>query len=577
MSEFINAMEKRLTDDERKQLKNVWQPVEVLAPGNYTLDNLVVLRDGEIRCYYDAYKKDHHDKGTLTYYSSTDCGLSWKWHTDVNEKEFSRGVYIEELDLYIKMLSEDGMWKARISRKGPGDNDYATYDVAEDIGFHMSRSCTYCKANGCIVAVSQYECDTIYYPMVFLSFDEGKTWEVKKLETLPKYDIEYPHKGLRWQNHCCEPSIVSIDDNTLIIIVRTSRDYHYRYLSYDGGKTWSAPERTNFHSTLTMPLIKKLTSGELIFLWCNTQPLPELDHKTHLPPASNDEDIINGVWEDFFTNRDANHAAISNDNGKTWHGFREMGVSPIRNESDFRSHGGINECNDKSVHQFECVQLPYGKLLVSYGQHKSCCRLVIFDKNWLYEKERKEDWKKGLKGVSTHVYVKSNAGGFGGFSGHCAYNRTHGALLMPDPDLNNEEALFISRIHDPRLISEVQGVVWNFPASKSGRVKVKLRNDGCGVRVSVTDRWFNPCDTFIREAAQISFNIDKTNSPAKKWIECEIVWKGGKYSVYIHKKQIITDNIRYEYPNGLSYLHIQSLAEEPDYEGTYIKYIEKSE
>lgn len=40
--------------------------------------------------------------------------------------------------------------------------------------------------------------------------------------------------------------------------------------------------------------------------------------------------LADGIWEDVFTNRDVNHAAISEDDGKSWIGMREMVLNPLR-------------------------------------------------------------------------------------------------------------------------------------------------------------------------------------------------------------------------------------------------------
>lgn len=51
--------------------------------------------------------------------------------------------------------------------------------------------------------------------------------------------------------------------------------------------------------------MNRLEDGRLLFFWCNTTPLPEME-------------TANGVWDDVFTNRDVTHVAISEDDGKTW-------------------------------------------------------------------------------------------------------------------------------------------------------------------------------------------------------------------------------------------------------------------
>lgn len=113
---------------------------------------------------------------------------------------------------------------------------------------------------------------------------------------------------------------------------------HYQSESFDGGETWSALVPSNIHATLTMPTLFRLSGGRILLFWCNTQPLPELDHQTQWPPL-NEGEISGERGEDVFTNRDANHAAISEDGGRTWIGFRELALNPLRNAADFPGAG----------------------------------------------------------------------------------------------------------------------------------------------------------------------------------------------------------------------------------------------
>lgn len=236
-------------------------------------------------------------------------------------------------------------------------------------------------------------------------------------------------------------------------IVRTSTDYHYVSYSYDFGASWTPVKKTTFHSTLTMPTLKRLNDGSIAFCWCNTQPLPELDHKSEQPEIDEYED--SGYWEDVFTNRDSAHLSISYDNAETWLGFREIHLNPIRNNCDFRSFSGILDGRDKSVHQSEIIELPFNKLLIASGQHSAAARFIIVDRDRLEDKKRYEDFRCGLSNISTQVYLKSLSGCFRHFSGHCAWNKTNGAVLMAAPEIADEEALFICTTNDKRLFSNI--------------------------------------------------------------------------------------------------------------------------
>lgn len=577
MKTMLKAMERNLTPEKIEMLSRIYKPTEVAHPGTEAGANFTVSRDGEIRYYCNDHKKNHIDIGVRTYLSTKDCGLTWEKHYVDNVSAMGRCTYVPEKDVYVQLVRTDTGVYAHISAIGPGDTNPDKYKVY-DGNARGFRNVIYVESSGLFVATGEDVIGDTYHTVIFTSSDEGRTWETQYLTPLPDYPVNYPDKGKRWQNHSCEPTIVKLTENELMIIFRTSYNYHYKYMSYDGGKTWSEPMPTDFHATLTMPTIKRMTDGDIVFTWCNTQPLPEFDHDESMPPLTETE--LRGRFEDCFTNRDANHIAISSDNGATWQGFREMALNPVRNFSDYRTIGGSIETLDKSVHQFEIMELPMNKLMVAYGQHNCCATIIILDRNWIKETERREDFMRGLENVSTHVFLKSNIGNYRGtYPGHCALNRTHGAVMMPDPDMNSRDVLFISRLKDDRLLSEVQGAVWNFPASKKGILKFQMRNLGKGLAVSLTDRWFNPMDTYVREAAQISFEINDSLVENDKWLEVNIYWDCAeeKFAVYAEDNKIYEGNIKDTCPNGICYVHFQSLAEEPDALGTYIGYIDKKE
>ena len=108
-----------------------------------------------------------------------------------------------------------------------------------------------------------------------------------------------------------------------------------------------------------------MNDGRLLFIWNNTTPLPE-------------KEGVSGVWEDVFTNRDVLHAAVSDDDGKTWKGFRELFLNPNRNDFDYKN-ADRSQSIDMSVHQTQTVELPSGEVLISLGQHKDHRKLLMFE------------------------------------------------------------------------------------------------------------------------------------------------------------------------------------------------------
>ncbi|MBQ1955223.1 MAG: exo-alpha-sialidase [Clostridia bacterium] len=575
MNDLLKIMEQSLSESDIRLLKSIYEPTVVGIPAEDARRSLVVMPDGELRCYGRTNKKVLYnlDDGDMIYLSSRDCGLSWK---TVFAPKGAMGdcTYDSKNKRFITIRGKF----AYISEIGPDDTAPRKIKIADKNYFDMFQpvklSCGRWLCSGQLAVDKEIDgkIRNNYCSVVFRSDDDGETWDITELKSAPRFEVVWPHKSLRWENNGSECSLTELPDGRIMLISRTSQDYFYVYYSSDNGETWTDGEPSPFHGTLTTPFLLKLSDGRILHFWNNTQPLAEIDKKNYWPKI--EQPALDGLWEDVFTNRDINHAAISEDGGKSWLGFRELGLNEIRNASDFRSAGGMYSSADKSVHQFQAIELPFGKVLVAYGQHQISRRFVIFDVDWLYEKSRTETFRNGLKDVTTHVYVKSVCESqLGhGYPGHCAWNRTNGALLVPDPEGNCDEALQISRIDDPRLVSQLQGVVWNFPAMKKGKIEIDIRIEGEGLRLSLTDRWFNAADEYIWYYAQFTTEIDNACIEKGKWTTVTVHFDTeAKFASVEHKGEKIFDvKMKDSAPNGISYLHLQTLAKTTDPKGSYL-------
>ena len=118
-----------------------------------------------------------------------------------------------------------------------------------------------------------------------------------------------------------------------------------------------------------------------------------------------------------------------------------------------------------------------------------------------------------------------------------------------------------------------QGVVWNFPASQKGRVEIKLRVINSGVAISLTDHWYNPCDETVKYESPLSFEYKEVSS---KWDIITIEYDTEEMTGNIFVNNELLQKVKLEAANGLCYLHIQTLAEYEDFEGTLIKTLRKT-
>ena len=347
------------------------------------------------------------------------------------------------------------------------------------------------------------------------------------------------------------------------MLMRTGRENHCESFSSDGGETWSQPQPSRFYATRTMPTMGRLKDGRLLLVWCNTTPLPmtACGAGPH-PPESAAPD------RDCFTNRDAAHAAISEDEGETWRGFRELILDPRRNVGDYAETGG----HDRGVHQSQFVDVGDNKVLVALGQHHLHRSLLIFDLDWLYEKERTSDFSNGLACWSVQTYIA-------GARGHHAFNRKQGAQLVDHPDSPAKKALRIACPSDPTLVSENQGAVWNFPAGAKGSLALRLMlpESGRGTRISLVDRWINPTDGTIERYAMFSVEATGKLLSPNAWHDVRFDWNGlsrkdeDTCALFIDDVPQAPLRLLRASVNGISYVHFISTAKAEDAGGLLLE------
>ncbi|MBO7148332.1 MAG: exo-alpha-sialidase [Clostridia bacterium] len=581
MNPFIDKVLERMSNDDKRQLSEIYEPTIVSETDADAWKHLTVMRDGRLR-YYGIYKKESiFDKGnTLCYRESCDGGLTWKMHVIEDKNVLGESTYIPFMDKYMKTYYIDG--KGVFVRIGDDPDDVlpkeiqvTALDCIEPLAPFYLRD-----RERIIIVTTERRPDrhpTCFYPVLFISDNRGESWRELHMEECPYFELQWPDQGGRWQQNNRENHIVELTDGTLYMISRTAMNYHYESYSYDGGDTWTEFKPSRFHGTGSMPCFERLADGRILFFWCNTKLLPELT-------------TADGIWEDHFTNRDTNCCAISSDECKSFRGYREIYLNPIRNNPDFRGVGGPSE-GDKSVHQFEALELPMNKVLVAVGQHEAVRRLLIFDVDWLYEHKREERFLYGLKNLSTHSYVKSIEGGFKvsrehplAHSGHCAFNRTNLALLVPSPantytkggtDILDDynEALHLTRVEDDRLISGIAGAVWNFPSHRKGKVTVRAYIPGKGLRVSLLNYWMNPSDNTVEYFSDYSIVLRGDMQYGEMFTDFVFNFDCDRGTVILTAgdKLKLERKLNGEHPDGLCYLHLQSAATEADSIGASIE------
>lgn len=528
-------------------LDEVFQPVITGIPPCDAYVGLARMSDGELR-HYNYGENSSSDRPM--YLSSRDNGLTW------TSQYLSRDLpYADQQSPvsgeFIRIFCANK--KVYALRTEGGLEGGRTITLIDDTLSIMNKPPLFIRGGKRIISGAHRTDRSGCF--VYYSDDDGRTWKHSATVNAPKHEKGGFHRGVRWNHGAVEPTIAELNDGRLWMLMRTAQDRHYESFSSDGGETWSKPEPSPFYGTITMPTLYRLADGRLLFFWSNTTPLPEREE-------------ANGVWDDVFTNRDAAHVALSEDDGKTWIGMRELLLNEERNTASF---GDTRPGEDKSVHQIQAVEVAPGKILASVGQHRKCRRLVLFDADWLYEKKRSCNFEDSLSQWSAFRYYK-------GIVGHCCYNRQASALIARHPDKPDARVLQLRYIPNDSLVQDNDGAVWNFPAAKEGYVKISVKLPS-GIRntdLVLNDRWFNPTDTVAREECiyTLPLNRETLKIHDDQWHELVIRWKhNGKAVCLVDGKKRLALKLNHPTEHGISYLHFLG-GRKPDSTGIYIESVE---
>lgn len=536
-------------------IDSVRSPIKVAAVPSDAYIGLSIMPDKEIRHYNYG---EQADPGTF-YLSSRDNGLTWqkiRYTSDMPMADTQSPVSGE----YIRLVNmgKQGVYCIR-TVGGPDGN--RTVTKVSDVGAIMLKQPVFIN-NGKRIVVAGHGDVKPKGCYTFVSDDDGLTWKMSNIVTSPDHKGGGFHKGIRWNHGAVEPTVVELNDGTLWMLMRTSQDQHYEAFSKDGGLTWSDTQPSRFYGTITMPTMGRLSDGRLLFFWCNTTPLPELE-------------TANGVWDDVFTNRDVTHVAISEDDGKTWIGFRELRMDPMRNDIDYATNGGGF---DRGMHQAQFKEIAPGKIIAAIGQNSKHRSIMLFDTDWLYDTSRSDDFSDALDNWSTFNYIK-------GIKGHCSYNRINGVDLIPHPDKEGRNAMHLRYEKADSLVSDIRGAVWNFPVMQKGSFTagVKIPAGSDNVSMILNDRWFNPSDSVALYESMYVLNLTRKQLGIKddKWHDITLEWNleskspGQAILKVDGKRRKANLPLLNKTVNGISYAHFIAMpTEETDRQGIYVDHVE---
>ncbi len=354
---------------------------------------------------------------------------------------------------------------------------------------------------------------------VVYSDDAGDTWrqgtpDIKVWAPIPAYGAD-------------EPVAIQKLDGTVWMLLRTQTGRLYETFSADGAD-WSVARATPLISSDSPTGLVRLSDDRLVLIWNCCQRFPYA-----------------------YGGRHVIHAAISEDDGLTWRGYREVARDPRRHDPP-PIHGDFG-----TAYPFPVVTNDDAVIIVT-GQGEGRVMAVRLDPAWLYDTHQASDFASGLEDWSV----------FG----------TQGVERRPHPDWPSAHVLHITK----EMPGRTAAAVWNFPAGRGGRVQLRLQlADGTGpFRLSLTDHFSTPFDP--QDEYHNTFNVgieppgQITGRPVLehgRWHNIELAWdtrQGRECRVGVDGQPVGKVPQLHE-TLGVNYLRIVSMAERGDAAGLWIE------
>jgi hypothetical protein len=369
--------------------------------------------------------------------------------------------------------------------------------------------------------------------VVEFSDDGGATWSLSASElTSPCYP------GFNGSNEgACEPAFEELRDGRVWMLMRTQAGFLYESFSTDNGTTWTPARASRFNTSTGPPNIMRHRDGRLVVCWNNCE----------MPPRHNGDGVYGG--------RDALHIAISDDDGRTWRGFREIYLDHRRNENPAGS-------GDRGTAYPLAAFTSDGSIVVLAGQGTGGRNPILISPDWITATEAECDFSDGLRQWSAYKHY--------GPAKRWWRARVVGCELIPHP---SEPARHCLHIRKPDNLP-ADGAVWNFPNGWKGSLtaRILIRRGFHGAMISLLDRFFDPANDLGEEFAVFKAPVtaegqigSMTLTPGE-WADLRFDWDLSKQTCQLSVNEHLSATLPLSHKtlNGLSYLRLRSSARDID-------------
>jgi hypothetical protein len=354
----------------------------------------------------------------------------------------------------------------------------------------------------------QYSVTSIY------SDDDGGTWH-----TSPDVlSVQTPDLSTYGAD---EPQVIQLKDGRVWMLLRTERGRFYESFSPDGAH-WSVAKPSKLISSDSPAGLLRLKDGSLL-LFSNAC--------LRYPYAYGARYVL--------------HGAISNDEGRTWRGFRELLRDPHRNQPiDFDKAGDYGW-----AYTFPTLTAQGDVLFTNWVEEGNVRTFTLFNPSWLDATHQETDFSNGIDDWTV----------FG----------SKGVDVETGPS-GNDHVLAVRKA-DPTWPA---AAVWNFPVGATGTLKlsVMLKPGFRGANLGLTDHYSVPWDdedifynVFNLPIAPDGEIMPGVKLAAGQWHELDLAWdvNGRKCTISVDGKRAgsIDDSRR---SAGINYLRLHTTSDEPD-------------
>lgn len=288
------------------------------------------LKDGRVMFAYSRYYGksggDHATADIAVRYSS-DNGVTWtdrdeiivKNHGGMNVMSVSLlRLQSGEVALFYLLKNSTRDCRPVMRRSFDEGTTWSepTMCITDEVGYYVLNNdrVIQLKDGRLIFAVARHGFDGGKFDnqgvvMTYSSDDSGNTWRRGKsvLSVVAPSGRKYAAQ---------EPGVVELKDGSILLWIRTNADCQFMSRSSDRGETFSPPQPSWLRSPLAPASIKRLPTGDLLAVWNDHESRPEM--RTHHA----DQHKWSNGWRSPLA------AALSSDDGQTWHGVKMVEDDP---------------------------------------------------------------------------------------------------------------------------------------------------------------------------------------------------------------------------------------------------------